>query len=867
MDWLKGNLNMHQELNQATIFFLGPPKSGRTSLQKRITASWTPIGGESYKEMSNIIDVTEFYSEYSEKKGGKTPKASKHKDSRSEMVPSRVHVTCWDFGSTAVLDGCLHVFMRPHSIIVLTIDLTSQSTILHLRNHLQKISATVGDPTLIICFTFVDTFLASSPKENIANLCEKIVSQCSAILKSQPVVCWHDNDNFDSISEKVANALAGANIKKSVPLKYFQLQALLKKVGTAKMTAQKSPIISQNELLSHGNACGLKNLNEILTCSRVLHGCGAILHFHTATLKDVIILKPLWLANFFAHLFNYPSRAQNGILDERSFQLFLSHFPAIVRPVAISLLKQFELAIPLHPKSQKAQNEPVLFVSALLPSTPPTSSLPEAPKVNKIERIIKFDYFPMNLFYLLVARVIQFSTQTLQEVSSLSVWMSGTTIHLNSKATITISKHMNVPDNFGFQRTHQLVVTVSSPDQILSQNVFVDVMAEFTSTLQGSSLNWMGYFKPTEDSNPVSLESICYFLEEGKIDVVWNGTQLNLFSIMPDFTIPSWTRNRIPYSELKMGKLLGTGGFADVHLATLNGTEVAVKKLHTNNDQIFQGNVDLKEFRSEIGLQGNLNHPSILAILGIVLRPVCIVMELCSFGNLDEFTKDLSQNMSWAFRLKVTADIAAGIKYLHDQVPPIAHLDMKGPNILLCSLDTDAPICAKIADFGTAEPIIQPLLVSKIDNPVWQAPEMLNGHPYTEKVDVYSCGVIFWELTTRQPYFGDLTFISDLARTVSSGGRPPIPRDICPSKYKLIITRCWHQDPDARPTMAWVLEMVDELKKKLPKLEGRARLYDQKIREAGDGSGSSDLKGSGKLDSDLTLSPQRPKAIPPSKKL
>lgn len=67
--------------------------------------------------------------------------------------------------------------------------------------------------------------------------------------------------------------------------------------------------------------------------------------------------------------------------------------------------------------------------------------------------------------------------------------------------------------------------------------------------------------------------------------------------------------------------------------------------------------------------------------------------------------------------------------------------------------------------------------------------------------------------------------------------------------------------------MAWVLEMVDELKKKLPKLEGRARLYDQKIREAGDGSGSSDLKGSGKLDSDLTLSPQRPKAIPPSKKL
>lgn len=118
-----------------------------------------------------------------------------------------------------------------------------------------------------------------------------------------------------------------------------------------------------------------------------------------------------------------------------------------------------------------------------------------------------------------------------------------------------------------------------------------------------------------------------------------------------------------------MGKLLGTGGFADVHLATLNGTEVAVKKLHTNNDQIFQGNVDLKEFRSEIGLQGNLNHPSILAILGIVLRPVCIVMELCSFGNLDEFTKDLSQNMSWAFRLKVTADIAAGIKYLHGMQP------------------------------------------------------------------------------------------------------------------------------------------------------------------------------------------------------
>jgi serine/threonine protein kinase len=93
---------------------------------------------------------------------------------------------------------------------------------------------------------------------------------------------------------------------------------------------------------------------------------------------------------------------------------------------------------------------------------------------------------------------------------------------------------------------------------------------------------------------------------------------------------------------------------------------------------------------------------------------------------------------------------------------------------------------------------------------VWLAPEVSANKIYTVKADVYSIGVILWELLTRQNFFGNIRFMSILEDKVKAGERPPIPDDCIPA-YRRLIEDCWAHDPDARPTCAAIAERVDAI--------------------------------------------------------
>jgi len=82
------------------------------------------------------------------------------------------------------------------------------------------------------------------------------------------------------------------------------------------------------------------------------------------------------------------------------------------------------------------------------------------------------------------------------------------------------------------------------------------------------------------------------------------------------------------------------------------------------------------------------------------------------------------------------------------------------------------------------------------DDAVWLAPEVMEEKIYTEKADVYSIGVILWELLTRSLFFGEIRFMSQLEELVKAGKRPLIPDDCIPS-YRSLIEDCWAQDPSA----------------------------------------------------------------------
>lgn len=158
----------------------------------------------------------------------------------------------------------------------------------------------------------------------------------------------------------------------------------------------------------------------------------------------------------------------------------------------------------------------------------------------------------------------------------------------------------------------------------------------------------------------------------------------------------------------------------------------------------------------------------------------------------------------------IALGIAYGMNFLHSQ--NIIHRDLKSPNILLNTYDVPA-----ICDFGLAKSLNnkQETLTTEIGTCDWTAPEVFQSPHYTFKVDVYSFGVMLWEMiTARQPYKG-LTAMQVAFAVTQNKERPKFPKDT-PVKLKKFIQKCWHQNPDKRPTFAKIVVKIAKHKVSFP---------------------------------------------------
>ncbi|KAK6187485.1 hypothetical protein SNE40_005499 [Patella caerulea] len=258
----------------------------------------------------------------------------------------------------------------------------------------------------------------------------------------------------------------------------------------------------------------------------------------------------------------------------------------------------------------------------------------------------------------------------------------------------------------------------------------------------------------------------------------------------------------INITEIDFKEVVGKGAFGVVSRGIWRNKYVAVKNIETESER--------KAFLTELKQLSRVSHPNIVKLYGACTKhPVCLVMEYAEGGSLynvlhgtqfqPEYTA--AHAMSWALQC------ARGVEYLHGMSPKaLIHRDLKPPNLLLIMGGTVLKIC----DFGTACDI-QTHMTNNKGSAAWMAPEVFEGSNYSEKCDVFSWGIILWEVITRRKPFDEIGGPAfRIMWAVHQGKRPPLIRNL-PKPLELLMTRCWSGNPVERPSMAEVVRIMHHL--------------------------------------------------------
>ncbi|XP_069990443.1 mitogen-activated protein kinase kinase kinase 7-like isoform X1 [Penaeus vannamei] len=246
---------------------------------------------------------------------------------------------------------------------------------------------------------------------------------------------------------------------------------------------------------------------------------------------------------------------------------------------------------------------------------------------------------------------------------------------------------------------------------------------------------------------------------------------------------------------------IGKGSFGVVYKAVWKCVTVAVKKVETESE--------VNAFYNEVQQLARVEHENIIKLYGACTSDAhkCLVMEYADGGSLYHLLHsspnteyNLAHGISWLLQC------AKAVAYLHSIQPrPLLHRDLKPPNLLL----TKGAKILKVCDFGTACEL-STIMSDNRGSAAWMAPEVFEGKLYTEKCDVYSWGIILWEVITRRVPFEDLGLAVRIMWAVHQKQRPPLVTG-CPKLLENLMKRCWDHDHVKRPRMEEVVEKVSKI--------------------------------------------------------
>eukprot|EP00038_Savillea_parva_P004086 m.133903 g.133903 ORF g.133903 m.133903 type:complete len:826 (-) comp11370_c0_seq2:81-2558(-) len=340
------------------------------------------------------------------------------------------------------------------------------------------------------------------------------------------------------------------------------------------------------------------------------------------------------------------------------------------------------------------------------------------------------------------------------------------------------------------RESNQLVLSVFVNNRISHFKITIDEAGMFS--FEGEAFNTVA-------------ELVNYHIETGTVLTHKSGAQITR----------GIERSQRPFThdDVKVGTRLGKGNFGDVMRGVIvrTGMECAVK---TCRETV----TNPERFLEEADTLAQYTHPNIVTLYGVVKHhPVMILLELCLGGELLKFLRARNDEIEVGQKVKMCLEAGLGMAYLHSK--QCIHRDLAARN---CLLTGGNPNVLKISDFGMSrvneddEDVYTVQTTAKAIPIRWTAPEALVHLEYHTASDVWSYGILMWEIFSggKLPYAG---FSNSQVKHEVIENEYRLPKvDGCPTKMHDIMTRTWEYEPKVRPTMQAVCHEIAAIKGEFP---------------------------------------------------
>lgn len=261
----------------------------------------------------------------------------------------------------------------------------------------------------------------------------------------------------------------------------------------------------------------------------------------------------------------------------------------------------------------------------------------------------------------------------------------------------------------------------------------------------------------------------------------------------------------IDYNELKIETYVSHGAFSEVYYGVWNHRKVAIKQLKENKT----AKENFEVFKNELVIMSKLRHPNIVDLYGGANGPhgYCIVMEYVPDGSLYQLLHGATV-LTMGHKTNIALHIGFGLAHLHEN--NVLHRDLKSLNVLIQITrlsENNYQYTAKLCDFGLSK-IKQDedssASLHMVGTPAWMAPEVIQDRKYSKASDVYSYGMVLWELLTRERPFKGVT-PALISMEILQREQPEVIPESCPPLWNKVINDCWKKNPNERSSIATLI--------------------------------------------------------------